>query len=88
MTDASSPLQFPCEFPIKIFAAVNESLLSATRAVVEQHTGPLDDDRISERLSQNHNYVAITFTIEAQNREQLDAIYRDLTAREEVLMAL
>ncbi len=88
MTDTNSPLEFPCEFPIKIFAAVDDGLMSATRAVVEHHAGPLDDERISQRLSQNNNYVAITFTIEAQSREQLDAIYRDLTARDDVLMAL
>ena len=38
--------------------------------------------------SSNGNFVSVTVTISATSRQQLDDIYEDLTAHEDVLMAL
>ena len=48
----------------------------------------LDADRIAERRSGKGNFLALTYTIEARDRAQLDAIYEDLTASGVVLVAL
>jgi putative lipoic acid-binding regulatory protein len=40
------------------------------------------------RDSRGGNYLSVTVTIRAESRAQLDAIYRDLTGDERVLMAL
>jgi putative lipoic acid-binding regulatory protein len=40
------------------------------------------------RTSGDGNFVALTYTIVATGRDQLDAIYRELTACKLVLMAL
>ncbi len=40
------------------------------------------------RTSADGNFLALTYVINAQSREQLDAIYRELTACKAVLMAL
>jgi len=40
------------------------------------------------RSSSGGKYVAVTVVIEATSREQLDAIYQDLTADERVVWAL
>mgnify|MGYP003694405897 CR=1 FL=1 len=59
-----------------------------TRDIVERHAGTLSDSQIVERLSKDENFIALTFTIRASSREQLDALYRELTASEDVLIAL
>jgi putative lipoic acid-binding regulatory protein len=59
-----------------------------TRDIVERHAGTLSDSQIVERLSKDENFIALTFTIRASGREQLDALYRELTASEDVLIAL
>jgi putative lipoic acid-binding regulatory protein len=38
--------------------------------------------------SRNGNYLSMTFTIQASSREQLDNLYRELSACEELLMVL
>ena len=58
------------------------------RELVEKHTGPLADDAIQSSLSRNGRFVSVTITVTAQSREQLDNIYREVTAHENVLMAL
>ena len=89
MTDDSGELlQFPCEFPIKVMGRDSESFRSLTLAIVERHAGPLESGRISERPSSKGNFLALTYTIEARSRQQLDAIYQELTSSGVVLVAL
>lgn len=81
-------LKFPTEFPIKVMGRQDGDLKALTREIVERHTGALGDERVKTRTSGDGNFLALTYTITAQSREQLDAIYRELTACKAVLMAL
>lgn len=40
------------------------------------------------RPSRNGRYLSVTVTVRAVSQEQLDAIYRELSSSEAVLMAL
>jgi len=80
--------EFPCEFPIKVMGRDSDAFRSLTLAIVERHAGPLAPERISERLSSRGNFLALTYTIEARDRAQLDAIYQDLTSSGVVMVAL
>ncbi len=89
MSDTTDDLfQFPCDFPIKVMGRDTDAFRSLTRAIVERHAGPLAADRIGERPSSKGNFLALTYTIVAQDRAQLDAIYQDLTSSGVVLVAL
>lgn len=89
MTPADDTLlEFPCDFPIKVMGKDRADFHDTARALVEQHTGPLDDDRLRVAESRNGRFVSITITIRAESRAQLDAIYEDLSAHDEVLVAL
>jgi uncharacterized protein len=81
-------LEFPCEFPVKVMGRQDSDIKALTRAIVERHTGPLADSSVRVRTSTDGNFLAVTFDITAASREQLDAIYRELTACKSVLMAL
>ena len=83
-----SVLEFPAEFPIKVMGKRDGGFAQAAREIVERHAGPLQPEQLRERPSSDGNFLALTFTIQAQSREQLDAIYRDLTACKLVVMAL
>lgn len=85
---SGKPLEFPCEFPIKVMGRQDSGIEALTRAIVEQHTGPLADSSVRLRTSTDGNFLAVTFDITATSREQLDAIYRALSACKAVLMAL
>jgi len=88
MSEAEGLLRFPAEFPIKVMGRDTESFRTLTLAIVERHAGPLEPARISERMSREGRFLALTYTIRAESRAQLDAIYRDLTASGVVLVAL
>ena len=81
-------MTFPCSFPIKLMGRETDEFRQTARELVEKHTAPLDDDAIESALSRNGRFVSVTITVIAESREQLDNIYRDATAHDDVIMAL
>jgi len=88
MSGNQEVFQFPTEFPIKVMGRDSESFRTLTLAIVERHAGPMTPDRISERMSREGKFLALTYTITAESRAQLDRIYQDLTDSGVVLVAL
>ena len=80
--------EFPGEFPIKVMGRHDSELRALTQVIVERHAGPLAESRVRTRTSADGNFLALTYLVRATSREQLDAIYRELTACKAVLMAL
>ncbi len=80
-------LVFPCSFPIKVMGPNSDAFTTAVYAVVNSH---LEQGRytVESKVSSGGKYLSLTITFTAESREQLDAIYQDLNAREEVLMTL
>lgn len=81
-------MEFPCSCPIKLMGHDTPEFHRTVRNLVENHTGPLDGNIIQSSLSRNGRFVSITVTITARSQQQLDDIYRDATAHDDVLMAL
>jgi uncharacterized protein len=87
MTD-ESPLQFPCDFPLKVMGRRSDDFRSIVLGIVQKHAGPIAPANIEERPSKDGNYLSLTLTFAAQSREQLDALYRELTSCESVKVVL
>lgn len=81
-------LVFPCDFPVKVMGRTGDEFRTHVTAIVERHMGAVDPARITERLSRDGNFVALTFNLKPQSREQLDELYRELSASESIVMAL
>ena len=87
MSDAPVQL-FPSDFPIRVMGRHDSDLRALTQVIIERHAGPLAESRVRTRTSADGNFLALTYLVRASSREQLDAIYRELTACKSVLMAL
>ena len=81
-------IQFPCKFPIKIIFKNQPDTADELLTIVRQHHPELLDIAIQQQPSQNGNYCSITVTIEAQNQDALDALYRELTQHPNIKMVL
>ena len=84
----TSPLQFPCTFPIKVMGKAGQDFDLHVIEIVRRHVPDLREGAVRSQLSRNGNYMSVTVTFEASSREQLDALYRELTASERTLMVL
>lgn len=80
--------QFPCDFPLKVMGRRTDDFRSLVLGIVQKHTGAIETANIEERPSKDGNYLSLTCTFRAQSREQLDALYRELTSCEKVLIVL
>ncbi len=80
--------EFPCDFPLKVMGRRSDDFRSLVVGIIQKHAGPVPPDQIVERPSKDGNYLSLTCTIHAQSKAQLDAIYRELTSCERVLVAL
>ncbi|NWG40084.1 MAG: DUF493 family protein [Hydrogenophilaceae bacterium] len=85
---SDSLLEFPCDFPIKIMGAARDDFAHAIVTVVKTHAPDFDAASIDIRASGKGNYLAVTCTIKATSREQLDNLYRDLSSHPYVKIVL
>ena len=83
-----SCMTFPCQFPIKAMGKDAELVERTLVDAVQKHAPDSPRDQISRRESRTGKYNAVTITITADNKEQLDKIYRDLSDSEHITMAL
>lgn len=82
------PFEFPCEFIIKVFGNTSEQFEVEVLTIIRKHIKDLRENALMCRPSKDGKYLAITVTITAQSRAQLDDIYRDLSSSPSILMAL
>lgn len=80
MADEESPLTFPCSFPLKIVGKCEDDFAQTIAAIVVVHAPDFDIATIELRPSRNGNYLSLTCTINAVSRDQLDALYREISS--------
>lgn len=89
MSEQQPPgMAFPCRFRIKAMGLDENDFDLLVVQIIRRHCPVIGEGAVSTRSSRNGKYLSVTVEIEAQSREQLDAIYDDLTAHERVLMRL
>jgi uncharacterized protein len=81
-------LEFPCQFAVKVMGKNNVEFDLLVLEIVRRHVPDIHEQAMSTRASKNANYMAVTLTINATSKQQLDAIYQDLSSHPQVLMAL
>lgn len=88
LKEGETLLEFPCEFPVKAMGLACDELEVAVIEIVNRHVENLAEGALKMKSSKTGKYTAITVTITAHSKEQIDAIYMDLTACEHVSIAL
>ncbi len=83
-----SLLEFPCDFPIKVMGQRQDGFAQAVLETVLRHAPDFDAAAMEMRLSTKGNYLSLTCTFRAVSREQLDALYRELSAHPLVKVVL
>jgi len=83
-----SLLKFPCDFPIKVMGQRQDGFAQAVLETVLRHAPDFDAAAMEMRPSTKGNYLSLTCTFHAVSREQLDALYRELSAHPLVKVVL
>lgn len=83
-----SLLKFPCPFPVKIMGQMQDGFADEMLRIVRLHAPDFDGAGMELRASSGGKYLSVTCTINAVSRQQLDDLYREITAHAMVVMAL
>jgi putative lipoic acid-binding regulatory protein len=81
-------IDFPCDFPLKIMGAHVDDFAQTIASVVIKHAPEFDAATMTLRPSRAGNYLALTCTVRATSKAQLDALYRELSAHSMVKVVL
>ena len=88
MSQLENLLEFPCAFPLKAIGKNTAEFEDFVMAIARNHIPRLDEADISSRTSNADKYLSVTITFTAESQQQLDALYRELSDSERVLMLL
>ena len=78
-------LEFPTDYPIKVIGRPSDEFRARVHAIVLRHAPLIEPERVTERLSENGNFLSISYLIRAESREQIEALATDLKSCEGVL---
>lgn len=81
-------LEFPTDYPIKVIGRPSDEFRARVHAIVLRHVPLIEPERVTERLSENGNFLSISYPLRAESREQVEALVADLKACEGVLIIL
>ena len=88
MSEDESPFEFPCAYPVKAMGKADEGFDLLVMEIVRRHAEDLDETLVKIRESRGGKWISVTITIQAQSKNQLDAIYRGLSGHERVVWAI
>jgi putative lipoic acid-binding regulatory protein len=88
MKAAETLLKFPCDIAVKAMGRAAPHFDALVVGIVRRHVPDLKEGAVRTRASGKGNYISVTVTVRAQNREQMDALYRELSAHQQILVAL
>jgi putative lipoic acid-binding regulatory protein len=83
-----SLIEYPSRFPIKVMGVKADGFVHAITTIAREFDPAFDASTVELRDSREGKYLGITITVTATSREQLDDLYRALTAHPLVKVVL
>ncbi|CAL63111.1 conserved hypothetical protein [Herminiimonas arsenicoxydans] len=89
MTEPTESLiEYPSDFPIKIMGLMQDQFAQTMLELVTLHDPEFHAGKMEMRPSSAGKYLALTVTVRATSREQLDNLYRALSSHPMVKVVL
>ena len=78
--------RFPCFYTFKVFGRRSDTFVARVCDVVGATLGTVPQDSVKVRESQQGRYLSVSVFVRVETRAQLERIYSDLRAEEEVIL--
>ena len=86
--DGASLIVYPSDFPIKILGPMQDGFAETMLALIQTFDPAFSAAKLEMRPSTKGNYLALTATVRATSRIQLDDLYRALSSHPMVKVVL
>jgi len=81
-------INFPCDFAIKVVGETHETFSATIIELIQRVVPEFTTDHIEMRASSAGKYISLTCTVYVFSQDQLDDVYRLLSAHPMVKFAL
>ena len=81
-------IEYPSRFPLKVFGKQSDDFEDIVLALVRAKCPQAEHIEITRRSSKGGKYLALTLTFTVYTQRQLEDIYSDLHACDQVMMSL
>jgi len=88
--DTSKPalIDFPCDFPIKVMGEMQAGFADTITGLIQTVQPTFSAANIEMRASSGGKYISLTCHVHVASQEQLDAVYRLISAHPLVKFSL
>jgi len=80
--------EFPMDFPLKIMGEAQHPMREIIANILLRHVPEFDPSGMSERASTGGKYVSVSVTVCVTCKEQINGMYADFAACEQIRMVL
>lgn len=89
MCEETTPLiEYPVNFPLRVIGLDETDFEEFVTEIVRRHVPELLEENILSHPSSGNKYRSVSFQFIAESREQVDALYAELSGHQRVLMIL
>jgi len=88
MEESKPVLQFPCDFPLKVIGHNTDDFENFVIEIVRRHVQSRDVAVVNTKPSSGGKYLSVSIKFIADSREQMDALYEELSHHERVIWIL
>lgn len=81
-------LKFPCEFPLSVMGINEAGYPDMVYEIIRKHVPQVRREDLSLSYSSNEKYCSVKTRFTADSREQMDKLYKELTANEKIKWVL
>ena len=88
--DNSKPalIDFPCDFPIKVMGEMQDGFADIIIGLIQTVQPTFTAAHVSMRASSGGKYISLTCLVHVASQDQLDAVYRLISAHPLVKFSL
>ena len=81
-------IEFPCNFAIKVMGQTHDAFAATIVELIQTLVPTFTSEHVEMRASSAGKYISLTCSVYVTSQEQLDDVYRALTAHPLVKFAL
>lgn len=81
-------IEFPCNFAIKVMGETHDAFAATIVELIQTLVPTFTSEHVEMRASSAGKYISLTCSVYVTSQEQLDDVYRALTAHPLVKFAL
>mgnify|MGYP000724603407 FL=1 len=81
-------IEFPCDFDVKAMGPSSDDFDAIVVDMIRHHVDDIKEGAVTTKQSSGGKFTSVTVTIYATSKAQIDAIYRELSAHEQVKYVL